>query len=45
MTSPTKNKKIQNFSISFIIENYKIFRIFKGFEQFSSSIGWRVMDI
>jgi len=39
-----KISEIQNGN-NFFIENYKTFPIFRGFEQFSSSIWWLVMAI
>jgi len=40
MTSSTKNPKLKAF---LLILNYKTFRVFKGFEELSSSIGWQVV--
>jgi len=40
MTSPTKNSK-QHLSNFLFNRNYKTCRILRGFEQLSSSIGWR----
>ena len=44
MTSPTKrqNPNISNFWKNM---NYKNFRIFRGFEQLSYSIGWQVIFV
>jgi len=37
-----KKQKTSKSKIYFFIANYKTFPIFRGFEQLSSSIGWRV---
>jgi len=39
---PTKKVQIQTFPI-FFNRNYKTFRILRGFEEISTSVGWRVM--
>jgi len=44
MTSPTKKTK-PNLSTFWKNMNYKTSRIFKGFEQLSNSISWRVMIV
>jgi len=41
MTSSTKTRKPK--LKTFFISSYKTLRIFRGFEQLSSSIGWRVV--
>ena len=38
MASPTKKIQFKTFN-----RNYKTFQIFRGFQQISSSISWRVM--
>jgi len=42
MTSSTENPKAQTWIFLFC-SNLQDFRMFRGFEQFSRSIGWRVM--
>jgi len=44
MTLPTK-KIISKIFQSLFNQNYTTFRIYWGFEQFSISIGWRVMVV
>ena len=39
----TIKKLTYQSKIIFFIANYKTFLIFRGFEQLSCSIGWRVM--
>ena len=40
MMSTTENPELK---ICFLVLNYKIFQVFWGFEQLSSSIVWRVV--
>jgi len=45
-THPTFNaihKKLKTKTLQFFVLIYKIFRMFRGFEQLSSAICWRVM--
>jgi len=43
ITQRSIKKRHPNLKCLFFIEKYKTFPIFTGFEQLSSSIGWRVM--
>ena len=37
------HKKLKSKAMHFFVQIYKIFRMFRGFEQISSAICWRVM--